>query len=143
MKKLFGRAVGTTTAAASKKDGAGPLTNKTVQVGPHTVLVEHVLGLGGYGEIYRAVDISSGQRFALKVGGMLLHTVSCLQQLSGGLCVVAGRDVLACPAVIPAGSVCLRGCRVSRCLHAVWLPAACAYICMRPFCMVLAAVSSL
>jgi hypothetical protein len=75
MKKLFGRAVGS-TAAAIKKDGAGPLTNKTVQVGPHTVLVEHVLGLGGYGEIYRAVDISSGQRFALKVGGMPLsaHT---------------------------------------------------------------------
>lgn len=66
MKKLFGRAGGGSSAAA-KKDGAGPLTNKTVQVGPHTVLVEHVLGLGGYGEIYRAVNISSGQRFALKV----------------------------------------------------------------------------
>jgi hypothetical protein len=66
MKKLFGRAAGGTPAPV-KKDGAGPLTNKTVQVGPHTVLVEHVLGLGGYGEIYRAVDISSGQRFALKV----------------------------------------------------------------------------
>jgi len=66
MKKLFGRSAG--AAAAAKKDGAGPLTNKTVQVGQHTVLVEHVLGLGGYGEIYRAVDISSGQRFALKVG---------------------------------------------------------------------------
>jgi hypothetical protein len=67
MKKLFGRAAGSSAAAAPKKDGAGPLTNKTVQVGPHTVLVEHVLGLGGYGEIYRAVDISTGQRFALKV----------------------------------------------------------------------------
>lgn len=85
MKKLFGRAVGA-TAAAPKKDGAGPLTNKTVQVGPHTVLVEHVLGLGGYGEIYRAVDISSGQRFALKVGGMPVHTHSCLQPLSDGVC---------------------------------------------------------
>jgi hypothetical protein len=52
MKKLFGRAAGGSTAS-SRKDGAGPLTNKTVQVGPHTVLVEHVLGLGGYGEIYR------------------------------------------------------------------------------------------
>lgn len=66
MKKLFGRS--NTAAATAKKDGPGPLTNKTVQVGQHTVLVEHVLGLGGYGEIYRAVDISSGQRFALKVG---------------------------------------------------------------------------
>lgn len=86
MKKLFGRAVGSTAAAASKKDGAGPLTNKTVQVGPHTVLVEHVLGLGGYGEIYRAVDISSGQRFALKVGGgPVLMYGRLLQQLPHGV----------------------------------------------------------
>lgn len=75
MKKLFSRSAGA-AAASVKKDGAGPLTNKTVQVGPHTVLVEHVLGLGGYGEIYRAVDISSGQRFALKVRGRGMHGTS-------------------------------------------------------------------
>jgi hypothetical protein len=85
MKKLFGRKEG--AAAAAKKDGAGPLTNKTVQVGPHTVLVEHVLGLGGYGEIYRAVDISSGARFALKVGqgpvcAALLRPAKAMQTLA-------------------------------------------------------------
>jgi hypothetical protein len=42
MRKLFGGGA-RPNGDGAKKDGAGPLTNKTVQVGPHQVLVEHVL----------------------------------------------------------------------------------------------------
>ncbi len=57
MKKLLGR---------GQKKEEGALINKTVQVGQYHVRVESMLGQGGYADIYRVRDASSGQTFALK-----------------------------------------------------------------------------
>lgn len=62
MKKLFGRGGG----GGGKRDATGPLTNKTVQVGRHTLLVAQLLGSGGCADVYAASDTAGGGRFALK-----------------------------------------------------------------------------
>eukprot|EP00879_Flechtneria_rotunda_P026603 GHRR01028377.1.p1 GENE.GHRR01028377.1~~GHRR01028377.1.p1 ORF type:complete len:183 (+),score=37.86 GHRR01028377.1:135-683(+) len=49
-----------------KQQSVGPLTNKTVQVGSFQVICEALLGSGGYADIYRVTDISSGHKYALK-----------------------------------------------------------------------------
>lgn len=51
---------------ARKKDGAGPLTGRTVKVQSYLVKVEGVLGEGGFATIYRCSDNTTRAAFALK-----------------------------------------------------------------------------
>ncbi len=49
-----------------KKDKDGSLAGKVVVVGPYSVRVETLVGEGGFATIYKAVDLKTGQTFALK-----------------------------------------------------------------------------
>lgn len=49
-----------------KKDKDGSLAGKVVVVGPYSVRVESLVGEGGFATIYKAVDLKTGQTFALK-----------------------------------------------------------------------------
>ena len=58
MKKLFGK--------NKKPEFAGALYGKTVQVGPHHVRVEELVGEGGFACIYKVRDAENGKPYALK-----------------------------------------------------------------------------
>ncbi|KAG1666241.1 hypothetical protein FOA52_011543 [Chlamydomonas sp. UWO 241] len=63
MMKLLGRVSAPRPAKATSQH---PLLGKTVQIGAHSMRAESVLGEGGLATVYRAVDTSSGETFAVK-----------------------------------------------------------------------------